>query len=73
MLQNLALGEAHLQVDFVARLRQQALAVGRGGGGDALVLGGDFFGAAFAEGVEFARQRLPLLLDGGGAARWPRP
>ena len=65
VLEDFLLGEPHLQVDLAARLLEQAFAVGGGGGGDALLFGRDFVGAARAQRVQLAGQRLQLLFDGG--------
>ena len=77
VLENFLLGEPHLQIDFAARLLEQALAIGGGGGGNALLFGLDFFGAARAQRVQLTGQRLQLLLDvgelrGGGRPSAPR-
>jgi hypothetical protein len=65
VLEQVALGGAHLQVDLAARLLEQPRALGGGGGGDALLLGGDLRPAAGAEGVELPGQCLHLLLELG--------
>ena len=65
MLEDFPLREPHLQLDLAARLLEQAIAVGGGGGGDALFFGRDLRGAALAQRLELAGQRLQLLLDGG--------
>ena len=65
MLEDFLLREPHLQIDFAARLLEQALAIGGGGGGDALLFGLDLFGAARAKRGQLAGQRLQLLVDRG--------
>jgi hypothetical protein len=54
----LTLGEPDLQFDLTARLLEQAVALGGRKGRDSRFFGRDFLGAAVAERVNFARQRL---------------
>ncbi len=68
-----ALGEPDLQVDFAARLLDQAVTLGLGGLLDARFLGGDLLLAARLQRIDLAGQRLQLLVDlgelrGGGGA-----
>ena len=63
VLDQLALGQPHLQFDLAPGLLEQPFAFGGGQRRDALLLGGDFFGPAFPQRVDLAGQRLQLAVD----------
>ena len=72
VLDQLALGQPHLQVDLAPRLLEQPFAFGGGQRRDALFFGGDLFGAAVAQRVDLAGQRLQLAIDLGELRRGGR-
>ena len=72
VLDELTLGESHLQLDLAAGLLEQPVALRGGRCGNALLFGGDLFRAAPLQRFDFAGQRLQLAVDLARAARSPR-